>query len=550
MQQLVAVWTGLGLRRQLVVAGATVAVFVAVLGLARMAAQPGMALLYAGLEGQAAGELIQALEARGVPYEVRGDAIHVRSADRDETRMMLAAQGLPSGGGRGYELLDGLSGFGTTSQMFDAAYWRAKEGELARTIVASPQIRAARVHIAHVGAQPFRREVAPTASVTVTPAGGTLQVGQARALRFLVASAVPGLRPEDVAVIDGSSGTVLQAEEASAQAGASGSMTDREAELRRAVERLLEAHVGRGRAVVELSLEPVTETESIFERRFDPEGRVAVATETEQRARSSSDSGGDGVTVASNLPDGDAAEGGGSSRSQDSESRERLTYEVSQTSREVHRGPGAIRRLTVAALVDGVQEPGEDGAPVWRPRGAEELEALRELVAAAVGYDAERGDVISLRSLPFETPETLGTAAESPGPGWMALDMMTLIQLAVLALVALALGLFVVRPVLTSGRQPALAAPDAGAAPALAGPAAGLPGPEPDFESGLPPGGFPQADLDIDAVMAQAGLPGLPQPDLSDEDPVQRLRRLIEERQEETVQILRGWMEEGEEDRA
>ena len=113
----------------------------AVLGLARMAAQPSMALLYAGLEPGPAGEVIEALEARGVQIQVEGGSILVPATERDALRMTLAAEGLPTNSTKGYELLDGLSGFGTTSQMFDAAYWRAKEGELARTILSSPSIR-------------------------------------------------------------------------------------------------------------------------------------------------------------------------------------------------------------------------------------------------------------------------------------------------------------------------------------------------------------------------------------------------------------------------
>ena len=540
MQQLLSVWTALSPRRRLIVAATTLAVFAAVLGLARMAANPGMALLYAGLDGAAAGEIVQVLEQRNVPYEVRGDAIFVRGSHRDETRMMLAAQGLPSGGSRGYELLDGLSGFGTTSQMFDAAYWRAKEGELARTITASPDIRAARVHIAHGSGQPFRREIAPTASVTVTPAGGALPAAQARALRFLVASAVAGLLPENVAVIDGSNGTVIQADDGGPVPGAVGA--DREQALRAAVERILEAHVGRGRAVVEVSLETVTETESIRERRLDPESRVAVASESEERTSTSSDSGGQGVTVASNLPDGDAGAEAGQSQSQSAETRERLSFEVSQLSREVHRAPGAVKRLTVAAMVDGVVRPDETGAQVWQPRTEDELEALRALIEAAVGYDAARGDVITLRSLPFEPMEPAGTSAESGVFGGLQLDPMTLIQLGVLAAVALALGLFVLRPMLAarSGSDPAL--PEPAAAPALdwAG-SDGQPAPG-DGGSEEGPAGLPAlADFDMASGLDLAG---------ADADPMQRLRRLIEERQEETVEILRGWMEDRGEDRA
>jgi flagellar M-ring protein FliF len=536
VQQLVSVWTALGPRRQLVAGGAAIVVFLAVLGLARVASQPPMALLYAGLEGQAAGELVQALEARNIAYEVRGDAVYVRAAERDQTRMLLAAAGLPASAGRGYELLDGMSGFGTTAQMFDAAYWRAKEGELARTIVSSPQVRAARVHIAHATAQPFRREIAPTAAVTVTPAAGSLPPAQARALRFLVAAAVPGMRPENVSVIDAATGTVISAEEGTT---APGGGPDREEELRRAVERLMAAHVGAGRSVVEVSLETVTETESIVERRIDPESRVAVLSELEESTSSSTDSRNAGVTVASNLPDGDAGDNAGRSQSQNAESRERQSFEVSQTQRELHRAPGAIRRLTVAVLVDGVVAPDETGAQVWQPRGEAELETLRELVAAAVGFDAERGDLITVRSLPFQTVEVLGTEATSGVFDGTALNPMALIQLAVLAVVALILGLFVLRPLLDAarGRSEALPGPDEAAA--------ALGGPPPAAIAAAPAAALaaaPPGEGDRPGGPEEAGLQG--------EDPVQRLRRLIEERQDETVEILRGWMEDGEKDHA
>lgn len=174
MPQLQSLWAALDNRRRAMMAGVIVCVFFAMFMVAKLATAPGMSLLYAGLEDGAAGEVIQSLEARGIAYDVRGDAIFVPSVVRDETRLMLAASGLPANSHAGYELLDSLTGFGTTSQMFDAAYWRAKEGELARTIVASPHIRSARVHISQGSATPFRRDVVPTSPsgrllATVTP---------------------------------------------------------------------------------------------------------------------------------------------------------------------------------------------------------------------------------------------------------------------------------------------------------------------------------------------------------------------------------------------
>ena len=115
MAQLLSVWSGLEPRRKAIVVASAVAVFVAVLMLSRLAAQPGMTLLYAGLDSAQAGEVVTALDQRGVRYDVRGSSIYVEESRRDELRMTLASEGLPSNSGAGYELLDTLSGFGTTS---------------------------------------------------------------------------------------------------------------------------------------------------------------------------------------------------------------------------------------------------------------------------------------------------------------------------------------------------------------------------------------------------------------------------------------------------
>ncbi len=106
MQQILSVWTALDMRRRAIVIAATMAMFAAILGLGRMASAPNLELLYSGLEGSAAGEVVAALEARGVPYEVRGASIFVDGTQRDKLRMTLAAEGLPANGGQGYELLE------------------------------------------------------------------------------------------------------------------------------------------------------------------------------------------------------------------------------------------------------------------------------------------------------------------------------------------------------------------------------------------------------------------------------------------------------------
>ncbi|MEM6939010.1 MAG: flagellar basal-body MS-ring/collar protein FliF [Pseudomonadota bacterium] len=542
MQQLLNVWMQLDLRRQLIVIITTTAMFLGILLMARVASAPSLTLLYAGLESSAAGDVVQSLEQRGVAYDVRGGSIFVDSSQRDELRLTLASEGLPANGNRGYELLDTLTGFGTTSQMFDAAYWRAKEGELARTIVASPQISMARVHIASTGSNPFQRGVTPKASVSVNSNGNGVTAAQAKAVRYLVASAVAGLSPDDVAVIDANGSLIGQVDDAAPAIGGD----DISQLLRDRVQRLLEARVGFGNAVVEVSVDTVTESEAIRERRFDPEGRVAISTDTEERSNTSQDAGGGDVTVASNLPDQEGGGAGESSSSQNNETRERVNYEVSETEREIVRAPGAIKRVTVAVLVNEPTTTDAAGAVVPAPRGAEELQALRELVSSAVGFDENRGDIITIKSMALLSVPPSGTTVESSLFNVFEIDVMSAFQMAILALVTLILGLFVVRPILArpSSQSPA----DVPALPPAEGDASGsapaLSGEVSNDEFELPP-------LDMNSSFAGDldPLPDLPmmRGGMAEDNPVDRLRNMIGERQDETVEILRGWLEDKEE---
>jgi len=556
LQQLVSVWSALEPRRRGIVVLATVAMFTAVLVLSRTATAPKMSLLYTGLESSAAGDVVAKLEQQNVTYEVRGTTIFVSSDRRDELRMTLAGEGLPSNNAVGYELLDTLSGFGTTSQMFDAAYWRAKEGELARTIISSPHIRGARVHIANPMSQSFRRKTQATASVTVTTATGSLSTSHAKALKFLVSSAVAGLMPEDVAIIDAQGGLIMGSDDI--VSGLS-SHENRAAVLKKSVERLLEARVGYGNAMVEVSVDTITDRESIIERTFDPDTRVVISTDTEERSTASEDARGGAVTVASNLPEGDAGSDS-SSTSQNSETRERVNYEVSEIQREVFKSPGAIKRLTVAVLVDGTQLVDDAGAQVFQPRSDEEMSGLHDLVAAAVGFDEARGDVITIKSMEFKPIAEQGSVALPSFMQSLNLNVMSLIQLAVLAVVSLVLGLFVVRPILngrpssvvaelappspTSPRTPfsqGLVSSDSASLPALTG----------EIDSGT----FNVSDV---AAVSNTELSGTGNATLGNlaternlnehlNEPVIRLKQMIEHRQEETIDALRGWMEDSKE---
>ena len=505
-------------QKKIVVALAAVATLVAFFGLVRVVNTPSMALLYSGLDSATSSEIVTSLEQKSIPFEIRGDAIYVDSTERDQARLSLAGEGLPSNGISGYELLDSLSGFGTTSQMFDAAYWRAKEGELARTILASARINMARVHIANAVQQPFSRGVAPSASVTVSVRSGVLDTGQAEAIRYLVAAAVSGMLPEQVTVIDSEYGVILQPGMASALGSGTGELDARAQEMRENIERLLTARVGTGNAVVEVMIEARTESETITERILDPERSVPISSDSETSTESSSGGAGGAVTVASNLPDtGDSAGEGQDSRNQ-SQSRERINYEISETVRERVQLPGDIARLSVAVLINHESVVSANGEATITPRSEAEIAAFHALVQSAVGFDAERGDVITIEAMQFPEPPVLGTVASGGILAGYVFNIPAMLQIAVLAIVTLALGMFVVKPILTNP------APQLNQLPLE--PMATLGGATNYRSTG--------------AVTELAEVPAL---ENTPKDPVEVLRETIAKRSEESGHLLRNWIE-------
>ena len=511
MNQLVQRWNMLAPQRKLVLGLATIAIFVTVFSLFRLATTPSMSLLYSGLDQSTAGEIVASLEQKGIPFEIRGDAIYADSSQRDQARLALASEGLPSNGIAGYELLDGLSGFGTTTQMFDAAYWRAKEGELARTILSSARISMARVHIANAVQRPFDRSNQPTASVTVTGRNGVLDISQAEAIRHLVASAVSALSPDQVAVIDTNYGVILEPGMTTAAQNNASELDGRAQELKANIERLLEARVGAGNAIVEVMVEATGISETTTQRLIDPDGTVPISSETENSTENSSGGGANtgAVTVASNLPDTGETPADGSSTSTQTQTRERINYEISETLREQVRLPGEIARLSVAVLVNGETQT-TNGTTTYTPRSDEELAAFQALVQSTVGFNADRGDVVTIETLQFPTPIEAGTVATAGFMSNFAINFPLIIQMGILAIVAAVLGMFVVRPILLN------------AAPELAQ---------------LPAG--ERTSSDGEDYIDGAPLTAIEQT----RDSVDILRETIAQRSDDTSSLLRNWIE-------
>ena len=443
----------LSMRQKAISAGAVLATLFVLSLIGRQVAQPTLSLLYADLEPQTAGEVIARLDNLGVAYDVNGGAIYADASRRDSLRLELARDGLPRQDVVGYELFDGLNSFAMSSDMFDTAYWRAKEGELARTILAMPNVRAARVHIGQgAGRGLTARRQPATASVTLT-AEPPIDGRRAQAVQYLVALAVPGLNTDDVAIIDTRAGLLAGPGLEDAMRSDNSGELGRAAAIKAELLSLLEARVGPGNVRVNVALDVETDSVSRTERRFDPDGRVLRSTTTTD-ASDSSDGTNGAVTVASNLPEG--AAGGGQQSSERTETSETTRYEISEILTTTESLPGKVTRMSVAVLLDHRRETAEDGTVSYVPRDAAELDSLRDLASAAAGLNTERGDVLRVDTLAFDRPEP-GEMVTAPGAGERFLDQhgANLAQLGILSLLALGLGLLVVRPMIAASRAPA-----------------------------------------------------------------------------------------------
>lgn len=510
--QFVDAWRSLPVRGKAAAVGAFLVILLMLSLLGRAASTPSMALLYSGLDPSASGEILEALEAMDVPSDVRGDAIYVPETKRDATRMALARDGLPRQSQAGFEILDELSGFSTSTDMFDAAYWRAKEGELARTILAERGVRSARVHIAVPKRSAFTRDkIAPSAVVTAEMSRGRLDAKRAEAMRLLVALATPGLAPEQVAVLDAAGGVVLAPGGGDMAMLSGAGIDDRERALEHDLVNLLEARVGPGNARVKVALAVSDEQTVRHERSVDPERRALTTSETAEVSEQGTDGGGV-VTVASNLPEGDAAPAAtAAAQSRRSENQSTSRYEISEVKTETVTMPGALRQVHVAVLINEPLAAGADPAAAPEKRSPEEIEALKKLVAAAVGFNEARGDVVTIESMAFDQPEPAGETATDGGVLDVVGDnLMPILQLAIPAIVSLILALFVLRPLLATTK------PGAEAAPA-------------------PQGAAPQL-----AAAAVAAIP------LTPATPIDELQRIASEQRPAASAVLKTWLEQSE----
>lgn len=418
---MVRFWTQLAVPQRIVLGLSALAVVAGMVSVAVLSGNKPMKLLYGRLGEKDLAAVLALLQEQSIKHEVSdgGSAVYVPAEKVHQLRAQLAAKGVPSGGGVGFEIFD-RTNFGISDFVQRTNYVRALQGELGRTIAQINGVRSANVMIV----MPENRllftdtKTRPTASVFIEQAAGALSREAVNSIRFLVANAVEGLGVNDVAVVD-SSGNVLteQMQEDGTLGTASAQMKYRksvEDYFVQKVESMLARVLGPNKAVVRVSADIDTESSSTVQETYDPEGQVIrneVITEDNSVTNETDGRNDQAVGVSANTPDKNEANKGATQGKSTEESRKNRTntYEINKTVTNAVKNPGRVTRVTAAVFL----------AAKEQPRSQQEMDLLKKMVANVLGVNTqnEQDQAVLLQEVPFET-----SAQKSAAVGQMLFD--------------------------------------------------------------------------------------------------------------------------------
>jgi flagellar M-ring protein FliF len=423
--QIKRLWGELGTSQRVSLSIAVMGIVGVIAGLMIWASRPKLQLLYGGLDPKEMGEVVKTVESLGIPYEVRGGgaSIFVDGTQVHSVRMKLAADGLPKGGGVGFEIFDSGS-FGISTFVQHTNYVRAIQGELSRTINELDSVRSSKVMIVMPENEllingPRRK---PTASVFVDTGGRTLDLAQVDAIRSLVSSAVESLNPNDVSVVD-NRGNVLSAglqDDGLMGAGSSQVKFRKGLEdyFTHKAESMLAKVVGPENVVVRVSVGLDLDLQTLFEEQFDPEAQVVrkenstenttVRSETSRAGIAGEESNTGGGTVSNSQPN--------LANTTNETRKERDTsYEINRKTIETVRNPGTIKTLNASVVLALPFVDNGQGVLTPQPRGAEELSRIRMMVVNALGIqyadEAELNKRVSIEEIEFRSTTQMGGSA-------------------------------------------------------------------------------------------------------------------------------------------
>ena len=452
--------------RQLLTLGVTAAAIALGLWLFFWTQKPTYAPL-PGLDVKTAGEARDVLRTAQVPFKIdpTTGALSVPEDRIGEARMALAAGGIGAGEDRGFAAMEGDQGFGTSQFVENARYQHALETELARTISNLRPVREARVHLAMPKPSAFTRNKDPASASVVLQlqSGASLEQGQVDAIVHLVSSSIPGLPASNVTVVD-QFGRLLSNPDPDSDAAISAKQFERqrrqEAVFVRRIQELLEPMTGPGRVRAEVSVDmDFSQTEQASEK-YGPDPAIVRSEQLSESGNLTAANPPQGVpgsasntpaaTAAAN-PDPNAAGAAGTANTAQATaatgngSRSSVrNYEIDRTLTHTRQAPGRISRVTAAVLVDNLAgAPGKNGKPTERALNAQEVQRIQSLVQQAIGFDAQRGDVVTVVNSPFARQPEVAT---EPAPFWENPRARDLLRTLLGGLAVLAVVWFVLRP--------------------------------------------------------------------------------------------------------
>ncbi len=555
MSGLLNVLRSLGLVRLGTIIGVTTAVMIGLLLIILRLSTPPMSLLYSGLDYNEAGSIMERLEQQDVPYRVDGNGTMI-FAPNDQVlklRMDLAGDGLPSGGSVGYEIFDNMDALGTTSFMQNLNHLRALEGELSRTITSLASIDTARVHLVIPERSLFGQDkIEPTASIVVGARRSQIGPQQIASIQNLVSSAVPGLSPGKVSIVDNQGRLLASAASEDNEMNLAGTLQDKnsafEDRIRRQVHDIVASVVGPQSVRVQVSAEVDFSRVVQQSEIYDPDGQVVRSTQTiEETSNDVERQSTEGVSVTNNLPEpADSNAGNARTSSNNNRLEETVNFEISRTSTTETQEAGRVQRLSVAVVVDGSYNEEADGTSTYVPRSEEEMTRITTLVKSSIGFDEVRGDTVDVLNLAFlraEPPEEVEEAG-----GFMGLNKEDFMRIGeiVAAIIVGVILLLVFRTALSRAGGDGQAIETAGGARAE-GEQAQLAAPAADGTQAAP-----------QAIAARApGAPPLPLPapsgpqiDIAQiegrvkEMSVKKIGELVQAHPDESIAILRSWLHE------
>jgi len=408
-------------------------------------------MLYGNLAESDASAVVDWLKGQNIPYQLtnNGHTIMIPATNVYETRLSLAAMGLPQGGGVGYEIFDKQS-FALTDFVQKVNYSRALQGELARTIASLGPVETARVHLALPEKRLFKEQQKPaTASVILKLVPGKrLSESQIEGIVHLVSNSIEGLEPGQVTVIDQNGNVLSRIGDKGMAGNLSPAMLEYQMQVEQRLEdraqALLDKSLGAKNAMVRVSATLDFAKTEKTEETFDPEEPV-IRSEQVSDEKSGSEITGGVPGVQSNL-EGNTNQSAGATPPS-SRSQRTTNYEISKVVSKTTNPIGTISKLSVSVLVADKIVPGKDKEPAkTEPRQQAELKALETMVASALGLDSSRGDKIEVTSMPF-----LESAEDANGEGVAAnrfYQYMPFVRYGLLLLGGLFLYLFMVRPLM------------------------------------------------------------------------------------------------------